>query len=138
MVWSQSVGGEGHHFEISLPNTPACAAYARKQLIGFAKQLDLDAEIIIDLETAVGEALANAAEHGRRPGGTIRLEAWLTDLGLEAAVSDDGPGFAPGTISEDHPAALAPRGYGLFLMQALMDEVEFRNDGKTVWFLKRL
>jgi anti-sigma regulatory factor (Ser/Thr protein kinase) len=138
MFWSQSVGGEVLHLDVSIPNTPACAAYGRKLFIGFAKQLDLDPEIVTDFETAAGEALANAVEHGWRSGGTIRLEAWLTELGLEAAISDDGPGFAPGTISRDHPDALAPRGYGRFLMQALMDEVEFRNDGKTVWFLKRL
>jgi anti-sigma regulatory factor (Ser/Thr protein kinase) len=138
MAWSQSVSGEGTHFKVTLANTPAGAAQARKQLVSFARHLNLDPEISADLESAAGEALANAAEHGRRPGGTLRLEAWLTDAGLEAAVSDDGPGFVPGAISENDPGALALRGYGLFLIQALMDKLEFRNDGKTVWFFKRL
>ena len=137
MALSQSMSGEGNSFKIALANTAAGAAYARNQLISFVKRLDLDPEIVADLETALGEALANAAEHGKSPGGTIRVEAKLTDAGLEIEVADDGPGFAPVAIFPTDPEAFAPRGYGLFLIQTLMDKIEFGNDGKTIWFFKR-
>jgi anti-sigma regulatory factor (Ser/Thr protein kinase) len=68
----------------------------------------------------------------------LRVEASLGDDRIEVAVSDDGPGFfMEGPISSDHPPTESPRGYGLFLMRFMADELEFKNDGKTVWFLKR-
>lgn len=122
---------------IELPNTRAAAAQARKRLVQFMRRLQIDDAVIADIETAAGEALANAAEHGYTPAGTIRLEARMTETGLEVLISDDGPGFASRPISADHPQALALRGYGLFLIHTLVDAVEFRKGGKTLWFLKR-
>lgn len=139
MASQQPIGSDGHSFHIALPNTAAGAVHARKQLIRFIEHFRLHREIIADIEAVVGEALANAAEHGYKNHGTIRVEASLTEDYLEASVSDDGPGFfLHGPISAEHPPAHSPRGYGLFLMRTLVDELEFRNDGKTVWFRKRL
>jgi anti-sigma regulatory factor (Ser/Thr protein kinase) len=56
---------------------------------------------------------------------------------LEVIVSDDGPGFASSTIPLGHPPPQSVRGYGLFMMQRLVDIIEFRDHGRTVWFLKR-
>jgi anti-sigma regulatory factor (Ser/Thr protein kinase) len=138
MAWQQPIGKEGHGFHIALPNTAGGASQARKQLIDFIRHFSLDRQIVADIEVDVGEALANAAEHGYKLRGTIVVDAWLSEDCLEWTVSDDGPGFfLRGPISVDHPVALSPRGYGLFMMQALVDELEFRNDGKTVWFRKR-
>jgi hypothetical protein len=41
-------------------------------------------------------------------------------------------------VSVSHPPAHSPRGYGLFLIRTLVEELEFRDDGKTVWFRKRI
>lgn len=129
---------DGPRYVIRLPNTPAAASLARQQFLQFVKHLRLGREFIADIEIAVGEALSNAAEHGHRLHGTIRIEASLTDVGMEIVVSDDGPGFLPSPRAAEHPGAMSPRGYGIFLMRSVVDEVEFRDDGKTVWFLKRL
>lgn len=128
---------DGHGFYIALPNTAAAAVLARKQLMCFIEHFRLHRNVVVDIEAVVGEALANAVEHGYRRHGTIRAEASLTENYLEASVSDDGPGFfLHGLVSIDHPPAYSPRGYGLFLIRTLADELEFRNDGKTVWFRK--
>jgi anti-sigma regulatory factor (Ser/Thr protein kinase) len=139
MASHQANGSAGHGFHMALPNTPAGAVLIRKQLMRFIEHFRLTREVVDDVEAVVGEALANAAEHGYRLRGTIRVEASLDEASLEVSVSDDGGGFSlRGPISTEHPPAHSPRGYGLFLMQALVDELEFRNDGKTVWFRKRL
>ena len=139
MATQEPIGSEGHDFRISLPNTAAGASHARKQFVRFLEYFRLRSEVVSDLEAVVGEALANAAEHGYKRHGTIRVEALLTEAYLEATISDDGPGFfLRGPISVDHPPANSPRGYGLFLIRSLVEELEFRDDGKTVWFRKRL
>ena len=132
------VRSDGHVFHISLRNTAAGASHARKQFIRFIEHHRLRREVVADIEAVVGEALANAAEHGYKRNGTIRIEALLTEEYLEASVSDDGPGFfLRGPVPVDHPPANSPRGYGIFLMRALVEKLEFRNDGKTVWFRKQ-
>ena len=139
MASQDLIRSQGHGFHISLPNTAAGASHARKQFIRFLDHFRLPGETAADIETVVGEALANAAEHGHTRYGTIRVDALLTEEYLEATISDDGPGFFQrGPISADHPPAHSPRGYGLFLIRALVAELEFRNDGKTVWFRKQL
>jgi anti-sigma regulatory factor (Ser/Thr protein kinase) len=139
MASQDPISSDGHGFRIGLPNTTAGASLARRQFIRFIEHFRLRREVVADIETVIGEALANAAEHGYKRHGTIRVEALLREEYLEASVSDDGPGFfLRGPISVDHPPAHSPRGFGLFLIRALVEELEFRDDGKTVWFRKRL
>ncbi len=139
MASHDPIGSDGHGFHISLPNTAAAASHARRQFIRFIEHFRVSADLVADIEAVVGEALANAAEHGHKNHGTIRVEGTLTKGYLEASISDDGPGFfLRGPVSADHPPAHSPRGYGLFLIRTLVDELEFRNDGRTVWFRKRL
>ena len=133
-----SIDGERYHFASTFDNTREAAAAAREQAFSVARDRDFDSDKLFDFEIAVGEALANAVEHGERSGGSIRLEGWLSATAFEAAISDDGAGYACGTIATEHPGAFAPRGYGLFLIQALMDDVRFSKSGNSVWFLKRV
>ena len=139
MTWPEPAGLDNNHISIALPNSPKGASTARKQFIAFLRHFGLPQRIVDDLESVIGEALANAAEHGYKPNGRLHLEARLHDTHIEITVCDDGRGFLlKGPISTTHPEPNSPRGYGLFMMQALVDQMEFRNDGKTVWFLKRL
>lgn len=132
-------GSDDHRFCISIPNTAAGASHTRKQFIRFIRHFRLRTEVVADVEAVIGEALANAAEHGYKLNGNIRLEVLLTDAYLEASVSDDGPGFfLRDTISAHPPPGHSPRGYGLFLIRMLVEELEFRDGGRTVWFRKYL
>lgn len=138
MASQEVLNEDGHAFLMTLPNTAAAASHARKRFIGFLQHVGLGADLLADIETVIGEALANSAEHGYSRHGTIRIEALFTDGYLEASVSDDGPGFfLRGPIPAHHPPAHSPRGYGLFLIRTFVDELEFRNGGQTVWFRKR-
>ena len=139
MSSQEQAGCDGRSFRMSIPSSAAGAVHLRKQFIRFLEAAHPDASTIADIEVVIGEALANAAEHGHRPHGTIRIEAAIANGSLEAAVSDDGPGFfLRGPISAEQPPPHAPRGYGLFLIRTLVDELELRDDGKTVWFRKLL
>ncbi|PXX71375.1 anti-sigma regulatory factor (Ser/Thr protein kinase) [Nocardia tenerifensis] len=76
-----------------------------------------------DVLLAVGEACANAIEHGHRfRAGTIRLRAWLTDDYLRVTVHDSGR-WKP---DDSPPNPL--RGRGIPLMRALMDSIAVTPD----------
>jgi anti-sigma regulatory factor (Ser/Thr protein kinase) len=82
--------------------------------------------------TAVAEATMNAIEHGNgnRPELLVRVVVTATDAEVRVAVTDRAVhGPDPGPAEEpDLEAKLAgrqsPRGWGLFLMRNLVDEVE--------------
>jgi anti-sigma regulatory factor (Ser/Thr protein kinase) len=94
---------------------------------------------LADIETAIGEALANAAEHGHRPGGAFDVAAYVDGGVAVIEVLDEGAGF---TTSLAEPATLprpdVSRGFGIFLMRELMDSLEYDEQGRCVRLKKRL
>ena len=94
------------------------------------------------LATAVAEAAMNAIEHGndRRPELPVRLVIAATDNAVLVTVTDRAANDSGGRDVEvpDLDAKLAgfqsPRGWGLFLMRELVDEVRTRDSagGHTV------
>jgi anti-sigma regulatory factor (Ser/Thr protein kinase) len=129
-------------FSFAVANTRSSAHFLRVRFARFVAECALGTECAGDIILAVGEALANAAEHGHRRNGTIWIRARETsqrDLGavLEVEVVDDGHGFAA------HPQAvgkkdLQPRGFGIHIMRSVMDAVEFYDGGRRVVLKKRL
>jgi len=102
-------------------NTAASVA----RLMGFA-----DARVE-DLKTAVAEACINAIEHGNRLNEKLSVGVVLsagTDA-LEIKVMDDGKGMKNSPIKPDIDRKMHgeedPRGMGMFLIQALVDEAEW-------------
>ncbi len=85
----------------------------------------------------LAEALTNSILFGAdgNPARTVRLAAELTDHAIRLQVTDDGPGFDPEVI----PDPTAPGGVsksigrGLFLIRSLADQVEFNEQGNTIW-----
>ncbi|HLU31297.1 MAG TPA: SpoIIE family protein phosphatase, partial [Acidimicrobiia bacterium] len=92
--------------------------------------LGLAAGRIERLKTAVGEATMNAIEHGNRndPAVPVAITVTSDDRSLRVRVSDRGSGHgaAPAALP-DIDAKLAgeqsPRGWGLFLIENMVDEV---------------
>jgi anti-sigma regulatory factor (Ser/Thr protein kinase) len=91
--------------------------------------------VAADVENAVGEAFANAVEHGGT-GGSLHIIARIRDDGVEVLIHDDGLGFRPGPRPVRPPDAGAPRGYGIYLMYALTDSIEFSDDGTQIRMFK--
>jgi serine/threonine-protein kinase RsbW len=116
---------------------PENVSIARREVIAFISRWFSDAELY-NVEVSVGEALANAAEHGCRFGGKIdiRVHAVGEDLAIE--VRDSGFGFDRWTASDRlRPLDNAVRGFGLFIMRELMDEVRYSEHGRVIRLLKR-
>ena len=89
---------------------------------------------LADVEYAVGEALANSAEHG---GGSIMtLSCWHDGKKVIVEVSDRGGGFEPAL--RDANQRSNDRGFGVHLMHELSDGVEFLDGGRKVRLHKQL
>jgi len=89
---------------------------------------------LLDLEQAVGEAIANAVEHGFREGSYFEIRAILNHGNLRIEVEDNGPGFEPQNMSEPRNV----RGFGITVMQTLVGRVTFLKRGRLVRLEKRL
>jgi serine/threonine-protein kinase RsbW len=94
------------------------------------------------IELALQEALANAVVHGAKedPAKVVEcLVACDEQRGILIIVRDPGPGFDPQgipscTMGEN---LYSNHGRGIFLINQLMDEVQFHKNGTEIHMVKR-
>ena len=111
--------------ELGYEKVAMSTAASMAALMGFSK------DRIEDLKTAVAEACINAIEHGNHLNNSLSVGVVLSssDDQLEVKVIDDGAGInaKPSTPDIDRKVhgEEDPRGMGMFLIQALVDEAEW-------------
>ena len=121
------------HYKETFACTPTEARRARKAVAQFAGAW-LQGHDSSDFETAVGEALANAVEHGKCS--YMIVDCTYSRRRLVAEIAQNGLGFEP--PSDRHaPAQGSARGYGIFIMQSLLDKLEFYENGTRLRLVKR-
>jgi anti-sigma regulatory factor (Ser/Thr protein kinase) len=104
-----------------------------EQVAAAVQDLALPAARLERLKTAVAEAVANAIEHGNqnRPELPVTLTVLVSATALCVRVTDQGGRPLPETVVPDLEAKLAgeqtPRGWGLFLIKNLVDDVRVRS-----------
>ena len=123
---------------VRFPNSRAYVGVARRTALDFARGLGLPDEKIEDLGYAIGEALANAVEHGFRERTYFQIRVWRSsdEDAIIVEVEDDGTGFDPLVVSD--PDEDAARGYGISIMRAMVDRVSFERNGRRVRLWKNL
>lgn len=111
-------------------------AASRTLLRGWLESAGVPPDQALDVLIAVGEALANAIEHGHRdsPNGRVQLHAIALPDRLQLTVIDTGSWKAPAEIPAVH------RGRGIALMKALMQDVTIESEatGTTVHMNARI
>ena len=131
----------------SLPSKVAAISPFVDRLMHFLKTLmkklgHVDGDEV-DIQIALGEALANAVIHGNRedPYKCVYVTCRFSmDREILLTVRDEGKGFDSRTVADptDRRNCLLPNGRGIYLMRALMDEVCFEENGKVVQMRKGL
>ena len=117
--------------EVDLPNVDGYERIAMECSASFAKIGGLTKERIQDLKTAVSEACLNAMEHGNkgRPDARVVISMHLGDKDFRVSVKDEGNGIPhiPQNIDIRRKVERLepPNGLGLFLIQKLVDRVDF-------------
>jgi serine/threonine-protein kinase RsbW len=95
-----------------------------------------------EVEVALLEALANAVKHGCKGDASKSIEVCVAceiDRGMLIIVRDPGEGFDPGEIPSPvlGKNVYSDHGRGIFLINELMDDVEYRGGGTEIWMRKK-
>ena len=117
--------------ELTLPSRLGYEKVAMNAAANVAKLMGFDEARVEDLKTAVAEACINAMEHGNKldEALSVGVTLFMRSDSLEVRVVDNGTG-APATktvpdIDKKMQGEESPRGMGMFLIEALVDEAEW-------------
>ena len=121
-------------------------AFARVVVAAFVAQLDPTIEEIIDIKTAVSEAVTNAIIHGYEDNmGMVEIKCILIDNKIEIEVIDKGKGIVDIGLAREPLYTSKPElersGMGFTIMESFMDRVEIIskiNKGTTIKMYKEL
>lgn len=100
------------------------------------ERFHLDDDIYGNIMIAVTEAVNNAIKHGNdnNKSKNVFLSLSLDESLIKFTIKDEGKGFdyqhLPDPTSPENLEK--PGGRGIFLMKHLSDEVDFKDDGRTV------
>jgi len=128
--------------EIHIPSELGYEKIAMATAAAVAQKMGFSSDRVDDLKTAVGEAVANAIEHGNQLKEEIKVLVALTiqEKSLALNVVDQGCRPIP-LIPPERIIRKDNRGWGMFLIRNLMDEVEVlvqpgRNEMRMVVYLE--
>jgi serine/threonine-protein kinase RsbW len=121
--------------EFSVPSEPGNERQAMELVASAIEDLGLTQQRLERFKTAVAEAALNAMEHGNyyRAELPVLIEVSASDTQLSVKITDEGSG-PPAFHSEtpDLEAKLegmqTPRGWGLFLIKNMVDDMEVTGD----------
>lgn len=119
--------------EMQIPSDPLFERVVRASTDEIGRVLEFSHEQIEDLKLAVSEAVSNAIEHGNKHSNSkLVMVAFMLDTEkLEIQISDQGGGvdieqldFSPQKVEEVHLDGGGRRGFGMYLISALVDQYE--------------
>jgi serine/threonine-protein kinase RsbW len=127
---------QGACFEVILPSEPEAEVIAAKALEQICRNLKLQPEVTERLQLALIEACINAMEHSGGFEKKVFVRFYVTETRLEIAVESSGRFFDPEAVAtpeiDDKLTSANKRGWGLKLIQSIMDEVRIeRIDDRT-------
>jgi anti-sigma regulatory factor (Ser/Thr protein kinase) len=121
--------------ELSVPSEPGNERRAMEEVAGAVIELGLPQRTLERLKTAVAEATMNSMEHGNHYHAElpVLIEVSASEADLSVKITDEGSGPpAFDTETPDLEAKLegvqTPRGWGLFLIKSMVDEMKVTGD----------
>ena len=130
-----------------LPSASGNEREAMDRVLEMVASVGMPSDRLQQLGSAVAEAAMNAIEHGNknRPEIPVSVSVTINDGAVHVSIGDKGMTDAPVEAKEpDLEAKLAgletPRGWGLFLIERLVDEVitSQNDDGHVIELVMRL
>ena len=130
------------YIKISMPSKPEYVSLARLTASSIANRVGFNIEEIEDIKVAIGEACTNAIQHGfNDTSKNYEIEFYIYDDELLIKVIDFGTSGVKLETKMPDINNLNEGGLGLFIIETLMDEVEYitnENKGSEIRMIKRL
>ena len=129
-------------FDMVIPANPTEIPTVTEGVLQLLRDKEWAEDEIIEVELALQEALANAIRHGAKGDPSQKIQCCVTcdEAGeMMVVVRDPGAGFDQTKVANPlHPEnMLKPSGRGIFLINQLMDEVQFADGGREIQMRKR-
>jgi serine/threonine-protein kinase RsbW len=113
---------------LTVPGKPDYVGTMRLTLSSIASNMGFDIESIEDIKVAVSEACTNIVCHSHPDFDfTYDVTCEITDDKLNITVEDNGKGYDTRQYVEPTLGEAKEGGLGLFIIKALMDEVEVKS-----------
>jgi anti-sigma regulatory factor (Ser/Thr protein kinase) len=129
--------------ELTIPIIHDMELAATKTAEVVAKHMGLDEEKSAEISMALIEATINAFEHSNSQAGNVEIHFVIQEETLLITVTDRGKGFDKSKVKipkiEEKISSDFKRGWGLQLIQELMDTVKYESseEGTTVTMTKK-
>ena len=129
--------------ELTIPIIHDMELAATKTAEVVAKHMGLDEEKSAEISMALIEATINAFEHSNSQTGNVEIHFVIQEETLLITVTDRGKGFDKSKVKipkiEEKISSDFKRGWGLQLIQELMDTVKYESseEGTTVTMTKK-
>jgi serine/threonine-protein kinase RsbW len=128
--------------DLTIPGEVDAIPPAVEKIMASVREMGCAAGKEFEIELALTEALANAVVHGceHDPGKDIQVCAGCDPArGILVIVRDPGPGFDPSQVPSPvvGEQVYAESGRGIYLINRLMDDVQFERGGTEIRMLKR-
>jgi anti-sigma regulatory factor (Ser/Thr protein kinase) len=118
--------------EFSVPSEPGNERRAMEVVADVIKDVGLEGQRLERLKTAVAEATMNAMEHGNKykPEVPVKIQVLSSEADLSVRITDQGGSPVPDPDKEapDLEGLQTPRGWGLFLIKNMVDEMHVTSD----------
>lgn len=118
-------------FALNLPrdeaSVPVVRKISREALLG----LGIDDDCVSEIEVAVSEACTNVLKHVEGTEEAYEVQVEVNESECDIRVIDTGPGFEHDGKGREHAEPSAEGGRGIYLMRAMVDNIEFTSTPET-------
>lgn len=108
---------------LTIPMVPDMEVAAVQTAEAVLRFMAFGEEQIDEVKHALVEGCINAFEHGQGAEGNVHIRFVMDEAELLVEIQDYGPGFTPEAVPRPVEGSATKRGWGLALMERLMDGV---------------
>lgn len=120
--------------KVSIPMLPDMELAVSSLATALAQSINLKADKVDEIKMAIIEACLNSFEHSKSKDQMVHVRFMVLPKELHIIVRDNGRGFDPVTVKKPDIQEIMSnpqqrkRGWGLKIIESLMDSVDVRSD----------